>query len=226
MRWGLVGLGVGVGIVVLMTVGARPAQASTPNVGGDGARVDVRELARDAGLPEVWGDFFALVAHGESRNNPHAVNDSPTEARRSAEAFASAANRFERCGHPPEAYSWGSGGLFGHIPTTAFAQLREGRCLSPEMILDPRVSLAAAVGFARGLMKWKRYAVDPTFHNLRAMWKWPAKGGDPDFLAERRPKYDRHAAVVGLPPSFLDQTPPPLPMTGDEVLDRLGVAVP
>lgn len=81
-----------------------------------------------------------------------------------------------------------------------------------------------AVGFARGLMRWKKFQRVPTWLNLRAMWGWPAKGGDPQRLAAVRRKFTNDAADVGLPAAWLDQRPSPLPMTGAEVLHRLQVA--
>ncbi|MEX1365190.1 MAG: hypothetical protein AB1Z98_18830 [Nannocystaceae bacterium] len=108
------------------------------------------------------------------------------------------------------------------LPANALAQLGEAhRCLPPSSVFEPRRALAMAVGFARGLMRWDRYARVPSWLNLRAMWGWPAKGGDAGYLASARPKFEEDAAAVGLPASWLDGRPPPLAITGSEVLARL-----
>ena len=95
--------------------------------------------------------------------------------------------RFAGCGYPASAYTFGSGGWFGMLPANALAQLGDAhRCMPPSSVFDPRVSMAMAVGFARGLMRWKAYERMPTWLNLRAMWGWPAKGGDLSYLAKAR----------------------------------------
>ncbi|MCH9682871.1 MAG: hypothetical protein K0V04_15650, partial [Deltaproteobacteria bacterium] len=111
------------------------------------------------------------------------------------------------------------------LPANGLAQLGEAfECLPPASVFQPREALAMAVGFARGLMRWKKFQRVPTWLNLRAMWGWPAKGGDPQRLAAVRRKFTNDAADVGLPAAWLDQRPSPLPMTGAEVLHRLQVA--
>lgn len=225
-KWGLIGAGVGLGVAMLWAMTPSCAKASTgraPARSGARRRVDVRDLAERAGLPSEWGDFLAMVAHTESGRRPEAVNDSASEAAKSEQGYQRIADRFSKCDHPDEAYTWGSGGLFGHMPAFAFSQFKRGRCLPPERLLEPEVSLAAAVGFANGLMGWPRYKATPTWLNLRAMWGAPFKGSNAQYLAARRPDYERHAKAVGIPVSFLDQTPPALRVTGDEVLEHFGV---
>ncbi|MCX4240193.1 hypothetical protein [Paraliomyxa miuraensis] len=207
--------------VVSMSGTASASQGVAP---GEGAyRVAaVRGLAAEAGLPPAWGDFFALVAWRESKGNPQAVNDSTSEAAAAAKAFDRNRERYEGCGHPEGAYTFGSGGWFGMLPANGLAQLGEALyCLPPSSVLEPRVALAMAVGFARGLMRWDGFGKVPTWLNLRAMWGWPAKGGDLAFLAKARVEFAGDAAEVGLPASWLDGRPPPLSVTGAEVLQRL-----
>lgn len=202
------------------------ASASPGGTGGGAQRIAaVRGLCAEAGLPAAWGDFFALVAWRESKGNPSAVNDSQTEAAAAAKAFDRNRERYEGCGHPEQGYTFGSGGWFGMLPANGLAQLGEELwCLPPSSVLEPRVALAMAVGFARGLMRWDGFAKLPTWLNLRAMWGWPAKGGDATYLAGKRAAYVQDAAAVGLPASWLDGRPPPLPVTGAEVLARLQAA--
>lgn len=220
MRWTVV-VAIAAGVAAAAIVTSRstrsPRSPSVPMTEG------VRLMAHDVGLPDSWGDFFALVAHGESEGNHRAVNDSAREAEAARDAFERSRARFSKCNNPEESYTWGSGGLFGFLPASAFAQMKTGRCLSPHLILTPEVSLAAAVGFAGGLMRSPKFKAVPTWANLRAMWGWPAKGGDRERLANRRPIHEGHAIAVGLPPSFLDQSPPPLAMTADDVLRHFGI---
>lgn len=219
----VLGLGVlGLGAVALLggSAGAQPSGASS----GPGAHriAAVRGLAAEADLPAAWGDFFALVAWRESKGNPKAVNDSEGEAEAAATAYERNQERYEGCGHPESAYTWGSGGWFGILPANGLAQLGdELQCLPPSSVLEPRAAMAMAVGMARGLMRWDRFAKVPTWLNLRAMWGWPAKGGDAAYLAAARPEFAKDAAAVGLPKSWLDGRPPPLEVSAAEVLERL-----
>lgn len=221
----LVGLGVlGLGALTLLG-GAAEAQPSGASSGTGARRVAaVRGLAAEAGLPEAWGDFFAMVAWRESKGDPEATNDSEGEAEAAGKAYRRNRERYEGCGHPESAYTWGSGGWFGILPANGLAQLGdELRCLPPSSVLEPRVALAMAVGMARGLMRWDGFAKVPSWLNLRAMWGWPAKGGDAAYLAAARPEFAKDAAAVGLPRGWLDGRPPPLPVSGAEVLERLRV---
>ena len=215
---GLTGLG-----VLLVASSARAGGEPAPPTGDAVQAVGpVRGLAAEAGLPSAWGDFLALVAWRESKGNPQARNDDDSEAAAAAEAYERNRSRYAGCGHSASAYTFGSGGWFGMLPANALAQLGDAhRCLPPSSVFEPRVAVAMAVGFARGLMGWRRYQQAPTWLNLRAMWGWPTKGGDPAYLAKVRPKFQEDARDVGLPASWIDGRPPPLPMTASEVLARL-----
>lgn len=221
----VLGLGVlGLGAAVLL--GGSGGAPSGVSWGAGVHRVAaVRGLAAEAGLPAVWGDFFALVAWRESQGDSKAVNDAEGEAEAAATAYARNRERYEGCGYPESAYTWGSGGWFGLLPANGLAQLGDGlQCLPPSSVLEPRVAMAMAVGFARGLLRWDGFARVPTWLNLRAMWGWPAKGGNAAYLAAARPEFAKDAAAVGLPTSWLEGRPPPLPVSAAEVLERLRVA--
>lgn len=215
---GLTGLG-----LLFVTSSARASGEATPKPGdGADAVAPVRGLAAEAGLPSAWGDFLALVAWRESKGNAQARNDDANEAEAAAQAYERNRERFAGCGYPASTYTFGSGGWFGMLPANALAQLGDDhRCLPPSSVFEPRVAIAMAVGFARGLMGWRRYQQVPTWLNLRAMWGWPAKGGDPAYLAKARPTFQEDARDVGLPASWLDGRPPPLSSTASEVLARL-----
>ncbi len=222
----LTSLGVlGLGMWALGSSSASPSDEPTSTTGSGVHEVaPVRALAAEAGLPAAWGDFFAWVAWRESKGNPAALNDSAHEADAAARAYSRNRERYEGCGHAPQSYEFGSGGWFGMLPANALAQLGAAhRCRPPSSVFEPRVAMSMAVGFARGLMRWDRFGRVPTWLNLRAMWGWPAMGGDLAYLAQRRPTLRQDAVAVGLPPSWLDQRPPPLPMTAAQVLARLSV---
>jgi hypothetical protein len=211
----------GTALVAGLLLAGRTAEAK--DFGSQAHRIAaVRGLAAEAGLPPEWGDFYALVAMRESKGVATAFNDSPSEAEAAATAYERNAERFEHCGIEASEYGKGSGGWFGLLPAVGLSQLNaELRCLPPDSVMDPRAAMAMAVGLARGLMTWNRYEQLPTWLNLRAMWGWPAKGGDVEYLAMTRPAYTKNAAAVGLPASWLDRRPPPLTMTSGEVLHRL-----
>ncbi|MCH9681289.1 MAG: hypothetical protein K0V04_07645 [Deltaproteobacteria bacterium] len=224
MRTGLVALGMAAGAVLVLAAAgeAQAALPRLPNADGKARVAAVRGLAAEAGLSDAWGDFFALVAWRESKGNPSAVNDSISEAEAAATAFGRNQHRYAGCGHSDGDYTFGSGGWFGILPANGLAQLDEAfMCLPPASVFEPRVAMAMAVGFARGLMGWDGYQRVPTWLNLRAMWGKPGKGGDPERLAAVRDKFTQDAAEVGLPASWLDQRPPPLSTAGAEVLERL-----
>jgi len=218
-----IGLGV-VGLGGLALAGS--ANAAPPRLGrgnGEPPSVDaVRGLAREAGLAEEWADFFAFVAWRESKGNPAARNSSETEAEKAAESYDRNVHRLGECGHPRSAYVFGSGGWFGFLPAVGLTQLGpEYRCLPPSSVFEPRVAVAMAVGFARGLMRWKRFQEVPTWLNLRLMWGSPSDGGDAEALRLARDKYEADSQDVGLDPEWLDEEPPPLPTTAAEILARL-----
>lgn len=215
----------GIGAALLVVgLASRDANASPAQNQSSIDRVAaVRGLAAEAGLPAEWGDFLALVAWRESKGTPTAKNDSASEAAAAENAYRRNEEKFAACGYGEEAYEY-SGGWFGIMPANGLAQLREEwRCMPPSSVFDPRVSLAMAVGFARGLMEWKAYAARPTWLNLRAMWGWPAKGGDASYLAAARREYIKDARAVGLAESWLDRRPPELTIKPSQVLENLSV---
>lgn len=204
------------------------ASASTPAGGGAPAYDQIRAMVGELGLGDDWADFFVALAWNESRGNPEAINDSASEAKGAKKAFERNAGAFVECGRPDSDYTFGSGGLFGMIPTYAALTFKapQLRCAPPRWIVtNPRASQAAAIGFANGLMQWARYNEAPTFGTLRAMWGNPSRSLEE--IAARLPKYEQHARKAGVDPAFLRRRPSDLELTADEAYDVLtrGMAV-
>lgn len=204
-----------------------------PRVGVGGVvmtrKQDLIRYLSAAGLDPAWRDFFVFVAAGESGFRTTARNDSSSEARAAARGYRKNKDRLSVCGHPAVLYSWGSGGWFGMLPTTAIFSLPRGlRCHDPvTAVFDPSLSVAAAVGMARSLSQRPHYR--GTVLSMRAGWGWPAKIGDPERLRERRPVYVLRAEKLGLPASYVDSALPPLSLTSQDALNglaRAGLYVP
>jgi hypothetical protein len=211
------------GVAFGLGLRARTAAASAHAEGMD----ELQGLAAQAGIPQAWRDFLVFLAWGESRGDPNAHNDSPSEVDASIRAWERVRDRFALCVWPPLEYQQGSGGLFGFLMPIGLAQIPESyRCLRPDQVFDPRVSLAMAIGYARGLMRWDGYERRPSWLSLRHGWSRPSQMGVRSELDRVRPAYREHAAAVGLPAAWLDRRPPPLDVTAGDVLERLGVPSP
>lgn len=195
----------------------------------------LRGLCAAASIPEEWTQILGFIAYGESGWNnlvglgmPELFPDWAKPNRKassSAQAHEAAAarkawernqERFAACGHPPEAYWFGSGGWFGLLPANGLAKLDgtgELGCLPPSTVFDPAVSILMACGFARALMGWEGFREHPTRLNLRVGWGNPSAMGDHAILTAKRPRYEKHRKACKLPPGWLDQrigTPPPV----------------
>lgn len=206
--------------------GSMPSSAAEWDAPNRAGLDELRALCKRAGLSDDHTAFLALVARGESGWNnlrglgiperfppgtqptkkPGALG--PAEARAAAAAYRQNRRKFESCPWPEASYAFGSGGWFGMLPAYGLAQFSSSsglRCLPPAAVFDPAASLCMAIGFARGLQGWAGYKKVPTVLNLRLMWGYPAKGGDPDRIAKRRPYYTRQIVNMGLPASFADR---------------------
>ena len=204
----------------------------------DAAGLDDLEAAMDAaGLPDDWKIFLAATAYGESKWNTDVglgPNDHPgrppwmrpskasaklqnNEARAACKAYdKNAAKWFANSPWPPARYCFGSGGWFGFLPTYG---LISGFKATPELIAqidpwdvaDPLVSLVMALGYARGLMRWKQFAAGGgTWLTLRVGWGRPANMSTAQSNAKVRAKFASHLAEIGVAPSWMDQRVPQL----------------
>ncbi len=190
----------------------------------------MRGLADSGGLTTEQADVFAFIAYGESGLKPTVGLGEPslfppgtkpkTNVSQALQVQESAGARkaYERnvgwlggCGHPAADYSFGSGGLFGFLPTYALAQFKGSplECASPFEVFDPPFAMAAAYGFARGLTQRSAYL--GTIASLRSGWGSPKKIGDLERIAKKTPKWRKHLRALGFPESMLDAKAPAFP---------------
>lgn len=166
----------------------------------------VRLYSQLRALPMLTEDqrlFLMLVAHGESRYNPRAHNDSPSEVRASARAYDRIADRFAACDRGRDQYTIGSAGRFGRLVPYFADDLRDVvPCIDPLAIFDGLHDIASAIATARGLQGYPTW--QGTVVSLRAGWATPGwlDAPPPDKVA----KWTRHASEAGLPPDFLTRS--------------------
>ena len=189
----------------------------------DRGRDLIPSLVARAGLPEDVGTFLNFVALGESGWNPLVAHGDPNlvpegikirnderEARGARVAYERRADIFEGCPHPREDYEFGSGGLFGALPTYWLYHLRNTplRCASPFEVFDPAFAIAGAYSFARGVSLHP--AFEGNVRSLRAGW------GSLNRMVKRSyevklEKWRSHARALGLPGSYIDGPAPQFP---------------
>jgi len=222
-------------LLVLLAVAsgkAKPDQRpeDTPAASAGEGLALVRELGTRAGMSREQIDFLSFVAYGESGLQPDRGLGIPSmfppgtrpstgasaalqkaEARAARIAYERNAGWLSECGHPAEAYEFGSGGLFAFLPTYALAQFKGTSlaCASPYEVFDPAFAMAAAYGFARGLTQRSGYL--GTVASLRSGWGLPSAMDNLERIAKKSPKWRRHLRAVGLPEAWLQQKAPAFP---------------
>lgn len=209
---------------------------------------ELRAVMDAAGLPQDWQTFLAATAYGESKwNNDVGLgpNDDPgrppwlrpskaseklqdAEAKAACNAYRKNEDRFAGSPYPKARYCFGSGGFFGFLPVYGIVS---GFKATPELIpeidpwdvTDPIVSVVMAVGFARGLMKWKRFREGGgTWLALRVGWGNPSAMGGARTNDRVREKFGKHLQQLGVDPSFMDRKVPALNVPkGGHLLDLL-----
>lgn len=201
--------------------------SSTPPTPGESvAPAELDAMLSVAGLPMVWRRFLLCVAWSESRLNPLAVNDSTDEAEDALAGYLRVVDRLVGCSWPAAAYTFGSGGLYGFLPSTAVFQLGEpySPCIDPRVALfEPRVATAVAVGYARGLMGWAGFRRSPSWANLLVGWNRPGGMGDESAISRRVTSLDERSREMGFATGWARQQPPSLTIRARDVLANLGV---
>lgn len=201
------------------------ASASGPEVAPvTGGQRRLRELLQLLPLDDTQRSALVLVARGESGFNPLVGLGIPAlfppgtqpnlkasaklqaaEARAARRLYQRNAGLFAACGHPADAYSFGSGGWCGLLPASGLAQLAGTPlvCWAPSSIFDERRGLLLAVLYARALQGWAGFKKIPTVATLRRGWGLPSAMGEP-IPEKKRAKFQRHANEIG-EPQLLDR---------------------
>ena len=208
---------------VLEERGESPPEADTPS-SAEG-RALIERLGRQGGMTPEQVQFLVFVAAKESRFWPNVGRGDPKlrppglrtfwadlhEADAARKAYTRNAGLFADCGHPAEAYSFGSGGLFGFLPVYPLYHFRQTplRCAHPYAVFDPPFSMAAAYSFARGLSRHP--AFDGTVVELRAGWGSLARMQDPQSYAAKRPPWSVQLRELGIDAAWLDAPAPHWP---------------
>jgi len=198
------------------------AEASSSNPQG---RALIERLGRRGGMTDAQVQFLVFVATKESRFRPNVGRGDPAleppglhnflvdlhEADAARRAYERNAEMFEDCGHPPSAYSFGSGGLFAFLPTYPLFHLRKTplRCAHPYEVFDPVFSMTAAYSFARGLSRHAFF--DGTVVELRAGWGALANMKDPGIYERKLPEWREQLEALGIDAGWLFAPAPPWP---------------
>lgn len=188
-------------------------------------RALIERLGRQGGMTAEQVQFLVFVASKESRFRPNVGRGDPAlrppglhtflvdldEADAARRAYARNARVFADCGHDPAAYSFGSAGLFGFLPTYPLYHFRRTplRCAHPYEVFDPAFSMAAAYSFARGLSGHP--AFDGTVVELRAGWGALARMKNPESYAHKLPEWQAQLRDLGIEESWLFEAAPTWP---------------
>lgn len=185
----------------------------------------IEQLGRRGGMTDAQVQFLVFVAAKESRFRPNVGRGDPAleppglhnflvdlhEAGAARRAYERNAEMFSDCGHPPSAYSFGSGGLFAFLPTYPLFHLRKTplRCAHPYEVFDPVFSMTAAYSFARGLSRHPFF--DGTVVELRAGWGALANMKDPSAYAGKIPGWRGQLEELGIEEQWLFEPAPQWP---------------
>jgi len=223
---------IGAAVLGLVAASGSPGSGSVGEW-PDAAGLNDLEAAMDAAdLPEDWQIFFAATSYGESKWHtdvglgPNSHNGRPpwlreskaskklqtNEAKAACRAYEkNAAKWFAQSPWPKSRYCFGSAGWFGFLPTYG---LISGFKATPELVAqidpwdvtDPLVSLVMAIGYARGLMRWKQFTKGgATWLTLRVGWGRPGSMSTARTNAKIRKKFAAHLDELGVPASWMDR---------------------
>ncbi len=186
------------------------ALPARPRLSPKEGRALLSRLTARAGLPAAWRVFLDAKAMRESNYNPRSRNDRPGEVRAAWTAYKRNKKRYAWCGWSLDRYARpGSGGWLGIIPSNGLAVFwgTVMQCVDPRVILEPAANLVMGLGYARGLMRWKGFQRNPTWHNLWKGWGNPSGMGPGARSDQFLEVLDR----LGHPRSFADRQVPKLP---------------
>jgi hypothetical protein len=142
--------------------------------------------------------FLETTAYRESEFNPRALNSSSGE-KAASDSLNDKFGVISGINFGSSAWEFGSKGLFQFLGVVV--ALRSGTLrfpasmTNPDMAYDPGVAIAAAVDYARGLMKWDGFT--GTWASLNVGWGIPSKMDDPAKLAASVKSMEDRAAKLG-----------------------------
>lgn len=189
------------GLLVLVGIDARPKGAPEVIELPSGPPADIREELARSGLPLEAQQFLLATAWTESNWQVGASNPSPSEA-------AAAKTGYERAlksgplPFPASRYTWGSGGWFGLLPSSAVAGARN---LDPMVaVFDPRESIRSATRYMQRIRGWDQWLrSDRSWKVMRRAWKNPSTMDQPMPATDER--FLSALKKAGLPASFADR---------------------
>lgn len=225
MQWLLPAAIIGGAVLLGSRAAAKPEEEKQVPMGDN--RKALRCAIATAGLGDDWLRFLEVTAYRESKFNPAAWNDSPGETKASQRAVDRLRDRLDELPIDPDAWAYGSKGLFQFLGPYVIAKSKGWRfpeaMADPDMAFDPGTSVAAAFDFARGLMRFPNFA--DSWASLRVGWGLPAKMGDPKYLESRGRAMEDRAAKLGWARGWVHKKPVlPPKRTPEEMADFAAVA--
>lgn len=172
---------------------------------------DAAATERAAAMPGFTA-FALAVADRESNGNPDTFNDDASEAAAAARGYAR--NRpgiYALNPYPPGRWTWGSGGLYGQLPSTALAA--EGFHLGdPYLVFDRKAANAMFVDYLHRIVRNHFSRIPPehrTFLTLRRFMSSNVHGYDWAEKLEKSPairmRFARDLRARGIAPNFMHQ---------------------
>jgi hypothetical protein len=150
------------------------------------------------GLGDDWMRFLEQTAKRESNFNPDAHNKTQAEVDASKRMVDRLNGRGTR---DWSGWGFGSKGWFqflGPVVALRGGKLRFPKAQThPDMGFDRGVSMAAALDYAGGLMKWGNFA--GSWASLSVGWGNPSKMGNAAAIASAAQKMEDRAAQLGWP---------------------------
>ena len=175
----------------------------------------LRRAIAVAAVPDAWIRFLEQTSKREANFNPRAANRRDSEAAASLKMAERNKVKLNALGSSYEAWGFGSGGLFGQMP--AAAAIKGGKYrfpkrflanLGPNLVFNPGVSIAAALSYFDGLMKWKNF--QGSWASLDAGSGNPSNMSKESKLRSHTEHMNERAEGLGWEPGWPMDTVPPL----------------
>lgn len=148
----LIALGVGWAIA---SSGSKPKADVVPvpalRVGKDQLRSIAEDVEAEANMPG-FADFAVGVAQNESRFNNLAIDDSAPAVREAVRGFDNNPGRYGDVAYPRHWYTWGTGGWYQMLPSTALAS-QEWNKANPMLVFAPVASTVLLASFIQRVQR-------------------------------------------------------------------------